>query len=49
MQALVGELGLEQPSLSARGVGRDQVAVIAGRASGGEPSDEVLALVESLF
>ncbi|KAJ4327800.1 hypothetical protein N0V84_001762 [Fusarium piperis] len=49
VEALVRELGLEQPSLSERGVGRDQVAVIASRASGGEPSNEVLALVESLF
>ncbi|RSL71868.1 hypothetical protein CEP54_001013 [Fusarium duplospermum] len=49
VEALVRELGLEQPSLSARGVDRDQVAVIARRASGGEPSKEILALVESLF
>ncbi|KAI8679548.1 Fe-ADH domain-containing protein [Fusarium keratoplasticum] len=49
VEALVRELGLEQPSLSARGVGREQVAVIARRASGGEPSKEILALVESLF
>ncbi|KAM6521322.1 hypothetical protein FSOLCH5_006081 [Fusarium solani] len=49
VEALVRELGLEQPSLSARGVGREQVAVIARRASGGEPSQEILALVESLF
>ncbi|KAL2691587.1 hypothetical protein Neosp_001976 [[Neocosmospora] mangrovei] len=49
VEALVRELGLEQPSLSARGVGREQVTVIARRASGGEPSKEILALVESLF
>ncbi|WAO85140.1 Fe-ADH domain-containing protein [Fusarium falciforme] len=49
VEALVRELGLEQPSLTARGVGREQVAVIARRASGGEPSKEILALVESLF
>ncbi|RSM00687.1 hypothetical protein CEP52_008971 [Fusarium oligoseptatum] len=49
VEALVRELGLQQPSLSARGVDRDQVAVIARRASGGEPSKEILALVESLF
>ncbi|KAI8723351.1 Fe-ADH domain-containing protein [Fusarium sp. LHS14.1] len=49
VEALVKELGLEQPSLSARGVGREQVTVIARRASGGEPSKEILALVESLF
>ncbi|KAM6533827.1 hypothetical protein FALCPG4_006774 [Fusarium falciforme] len=49
VEALVRELGLEQPSLTARGVGREQVTVIARRASGGEPSKEILALVDSLF
>ncbi|KAF4982432.1 hypothetical protein FZEAL_1950 [Fusarium zealandicum] len=49
IENLVSELGLTQPSLSKRGVGQDQIVVIAGRASGGDPSKDILALVEGLF
>ncbi|KAM5347990.1 hypothetical protein ACJ41O_007814 [Fusarium nematophilum] len=49
VEDLIRELGLLQPSLSARGVDRDEAIVIAGRASGGEPSESILALVAALF
>ncbi|KAK7427457.1 hypothetical protein QQZ08_006063 [Neonectria magnoliae] len=49
VENLVMELGLTQPSLSSRGVGQDQAAVIARKASGGYGEDSILGLVEALF
>ncbi|KAH7076872.1 putative Maleylacetate reductase [Paraphoma chrysanthemicola] len=51
--ALVQSLGLEVPSLSARGVSKDQTFTIAQRALGGVAEglvfDQVLGLVQTLF
>ncbi|CAM1511661.1 Fc.00g091740.m01.CDS01 [Cosmosporella sp. VM-42] len=46
---LVTALGLAQSTLSARGVGREEVDVIASRATGGSPTDSIVSLVKSLF
>lgn len=50
VEDLVMQLGLAQPSLSSRGVRKDQVAVIAGKVSaGGAKEDGLVALVEGFF
>lgn len=49
VEGLVTELGLAQCSLLERGVGQEQVDVIAGRATGGSPTEPIIALVWSLF
>lgn len=49
IEELVATLGLTQPPLSTRGVGREQVDVIAVRAAGQNPPELVVKLVEGLF
>lgn len=49
VEDLVVDLGLAQPTLSARGVDREQVRVIAAKIPGEEAKDLILGLVEGLF
>ncbi|KAF7552270.1 hypothetical protein G7Z17_g4426 [Cylindrodendrum hubeiense] len=49
VENLVIELGLAQPTLSARGVDRDQASVIAGKVPGEDGKGSILVLVEGLF
>lgn len=49
IEELIATLGLTQPSLSARGVGPEQLDLIAVRAAGPNPSELVVKLVEGLF
>lgn len=49
LEELVAELGLVQPSLLQLGVGREQVSIIATKAAGGSPSEDIVSLVEGLF
>lgn len=49
VEDLIERLGLTQPSLSERGVGQDQLDVIARRVCRGEPPDSIVGLVRGLF
>ncbi|KAH8736558.1 alcohol dehydrogenase [Ilyonectria robusta] len=49
VEDLVVDLGLAQPTLSARGVDREQARVIAAEIPGEEAKDLILGLVEGLF